>query len=254
MNKKELMKYWKHEEEQAFAGWDFSYIRDRYSEEPLPWDYRTIVKALMGNTVMLDMGTGGGEFLISLEPVPGKTYATESYPPNIELCKRTLPQHGIEISAVDDDRNLPFEDNFFDLVINRHESFCGKEVYRILKPGGRFITQQVGGRNNKELSQLLLGKYPYVVEDDFNLENTVKELESISLKVTAKQEFFPYLRFYDIGALVYFAKIIEWEFPGFSTEMCFDKLCELQQKLEQDGYIESMEHRFFIEAIKEGHR
>ncbi|MNV99115.1 hypothetical protein D3C71_1944380 [compost metagenome] len=61
---------------------------------------------------------------------------------------------------------------------------------------------------------------------------------------------FPVLRFRDIGALVYFAKIIEWEFPGFSVEKCYDRLIRLQQQLERDGYIESMEHRFMIAAVK----
>lgn len=254
MNKKELMKLWKHEENQAFKGWDFSYLDNRWDEEPLPWDYKKTVKALIGNKTMLDMGTGGGEFLISLEPIPGKTYATEGYPPNIELCKRTLPQYGIEIRAVDDDECLPFEDNFFDLVINRHESFSSKEVYRVLNPGGRFVTQQVGGKNNRELSKLLLDKYPDTANIHFNLENTVDGLEAAGFKVVNKQEFFPCLRFYDIGALVYFAKIIQWEFPNFSVETCFDKLSELQGKLEREGYIVSIEHRFFIEAIKEGRR
>lgn len=254
MNKKELMRLWKHEEEQAFKGWDFSYLDNRWSNDPLPWDYKKIVKAFMGDKTILDMGTGGGEFLVSLQPKSGMTYATESYPPNIELCKRTLPEYGIEIRAVENDENLPFDDGFFDLVINRHESFSAKEVYRILKPGGIFVTQQVGGMNNRGLSKFLLGENPDMINSSFNLENTVKDLEAIGFKVINSQEFFPHLRFYEIGALVYFAKIIQWEFPDFSVEKCFDKLCELQETLKIDGYVESVEHRFFIQAIKDDHR
>ena len=251
MNKAECMKIWKHEENQSFKGWDFSYISKRYTEEALPWDYTGTVKALMGNKKMLDMGTGGGEFLLSLQPEAGITFATESYPPNIELCKMVLPGHGIEISAVDNDEMLPFENNFFDLIINRHESFCAKEVHRILNQGGKFVTQQVGGKNNKELSKLLLGEYPSIIDMNFNLENTVKELTEAGFKVINQHEFFPRIRFYDIGALVFFARIIEWEFPDFSVQRCFYQLFELQQKLEKDGYVESIGHRFFIEAIKE---
>ena len=251
VNKTELMKIWKHEELQSFKGWDFSYISKRHTEEKLPWDYKEAVKSLMDNKKMLDMGTGGGEFLISLQPKAGVTYATESYPPNIELCKRTLPEYGIDFRAVENDEQLPFSNYFFDLIINRHESFCTKEVCRILNSGGKFVTQQVGGRNNKELSKLLLGEYPNIVNANYNLENAVKELEDAGFKVIKQVEYFPHIRFYDIGALVFFARIIEWEFPDFTVERCFDKLYELQQKLERDGYVESIEHRFFIEAIKE---
>ncbi|GJM83496.1 hypothetical protein HMSSN139_59920 [Paenibacillus sp. HMSSN-139] len=56
------------------------------------------------------------------------------------------------------------------------------------------------------------------------------------------------MKFRDVGALVYFAKIIEWEFTGFSVDRCFDKLCELQNKVEQTGHASSREHRFVILA------
>lgn len=47
----------------------FLYLAGRMEEEELPWDYKANVQARMsGDTVMLDMGTGGGEFLLSLSP------------------------------------------------------------------------------------------------------------------------------------------------------------------------------------------
>ena len=42
------------------------------------------------------------------------------------------------------------------------------------------------------------------------------------------------------------ARIIEWEFPGFSVENCFDRLLRLQSVLETDGKIEGTTHRFRI--------
>jgi len=56
--------------------------------------------------------------------------------------------------------------------------------------------------------------------------------------------------FTDIGAIVYFAKIIEWEFPNFSVSRCFDALLNLQNILEKQGCIESREHRFFLVCKK----
>ena len=42
-----------------FSGWDFSFLRDRWSEIELPWDYKQRVLELMQNaSTMLDMGTG----------------------------------------------------------------------------------------------------------------------------------------------------------------------------------------------------
>ena len=120
---------------------------------------KKIVKSYMdSDKVMLDMGTGGGEFLLSLNPYRGKTYATEAYLPNIKLSRQVLIPYGIEVSEVEDVLKLPFDDNFFDLIVNRHEAYCLSEVNRILKSGWIFITQQVGEKNNKELSKFLLDK------------------------------------------------------------------------------------------------
>ncbi len=40
------------------------------------------------------------------------------------------------------------------MVINRHEDFYVKELYRILKKDGIFITQQVGEDNDRDLVEL----------------------------------------------------------------------------------------------------
>lgn len=251
MDYKQRKNDWLREESKTFKGWDFSYIANRKSEQNLPWDYQTIVRTYMDDSkTMLDMGTGGGEFLLSLHPPKYKTYATEAYPPNVEYCQKTLPAYGIEVRQVFRDEELPFDNDFFDLVINRHEAFSASEVFRILKPGGLFITQQVGGQNNRELSQFLLDTDSYIIDETFSVMTASAELQQAGFTITDRKENFPMLTFYDIGALVYFAKIIEWEFPGFSVETCFDKLCLLQEKVDRDGSIQSREHRFLIVATK----
>lgn len=53
---------------------------------------------------------------------------------------------GIQVEEVDGVDKLPFKDSSFDVVANRHESFDVGEVYRVLRPGGYFVTQQVGGK------------------------------------------------------------------------------------------------------------
>ena len=37
--------------------------------------------------------------------------------------------------------NMPFDDDSFDMIINRHGNYNVKELYRVLKPNGLFITQ-----------------------------------------------------------------------------------------------------------------
>ena len=58
------------------------------------------------------------------------------------------------------------------------------------------------------------------------------------------------MRFYDTGALVWFARIIQWEFPGFSVEKCFDRLLEAHHLIKQNGYVEGTTHRYLLIAQK----
>jgi len=242
----ELRKSWKEEENRSFQGWDFSSLKDRWEEEPLPWDYKDILKKYLKPVYkLLDTGTGGGEFLLTLGHPYGNTSVTESWEPNVKLCESRLAPLGICVRRVYEDDRLPFEDNTFDMVINRHESYNAKEVGRVLKPGGIFVTQQVGGRNDEFLSRRLIKdfipKFSY-----WNLGYASEELKNNSFEIIYGNECFPLLRFYDVGAIVYFARIIEWEFPDFSVDSCFKELCGLQQELEEKTFIECYEHRFLI--------
>lgn len=57
-------------------------------EESLPWNYKDIVKSyLKPEYKLLDMGTGGGEFLLSLNHPYENTLVTEAWIPNVKLCQ-----------------------------------------------------------------------------------------------------------------------------------------------------------------------
>ena len=65
------------------SGWDFSHIDSRYTADPLPWDYREKVREFLRPGVrLLDMGTGGGELLLTLGHPYELTSVTEGWAPN----------------------------------------------------------------------------------------------------------------------------------------------------------------------------
>ncbi|NLO85677.1 MAG: methyltransferase domain-containing protein [Clostridiales bacterium] len=250
MNENKLKELWKKEEAFAFQGWDFSHIKDRWACEELRWSYGDILRKYLKQTdCLLDMGTGGGEFLLTLGHPHPLTSVTEAYPPNVSLCQRTLSPLGITVKQTYDDDQIPYEDARFDLVINRHESFDVSEVNRVLRSGGHFITQQVGQHNNAELSKRLIDgfvpKFP-----SHRLGRYLDELSGLGYDLIKQDEMFPSIKFFDVGALVFFAKIIEWEFPNFSVDSCFDQLLDCQRELEEHGFVQSSEHRFLIVARK----
>ena len=215
-------------------------------EDDLPWDYREeILRYLKPEMRILDIDTGGGEFLLSLNHPNENIAATENYPPNVDLCQETLLPLGIDFRAADGKGVLPFEDASFDMVINRHGDFNPGEIHRVLKPSGLFITQQVGAENDRELVELLCGQTDMPFPDQY-LKITMDRFAQTGFEILDGWECFRPIRFYDVGALVWFARIIEWEFPGFSVDSCLDRLLQAQSILDETGVIKGSIHRFML--------
>ncbi len=235
---------------QEFSGWDFSWMQGRYYESEPFWDYRELVKDRMKDiSSMLDMGTGGGEFLAGLPDLPEITCATESYPPNIPIAMQRLRPLGVQVVPVEDEQNLSLPDEMFDLVINRHEYYDPAELMRILKPGGTFLTQQVGPRNCVELNQYLGAPIgPNVAQ--WKLDQEIGALEQAGFSVLRWHEQVLESNFYDIGAVVFYLKVIEWQIEGFSVEKYEQRLRDMHQLIEKQGAFFATEQRFLIEAKK----
>jgi SAM-dependent methyltransferase len=250
MRKQELFDFLITQTKQPFSGWDFSYITatGRMAEAMLPWSYASkLLPGLRKAQSLLDMGTGGGEFLSRLQPFPPLTCATEGYPPNIPIARQRLEPLGVKVCEAGDDGQLPFDDHQFDLIINRHEYYAPREVRRVLKPDGQFITQQVGGQNEADLNALLgANVYPYAF---WTLDYAVNELQEAGWHIVEQREGFPVMRFYDVGAVVYYLKAIPWQVPDFSVEQHFEKLITIHNQIEEQGYIDFSMHRFLIVAV-----
>lgn len=228
-------------------GWDFSHIEGRYEEgNDLPWDYKSeILARLTPGMKLLDIDTGGGEFLLSLRHPCKNTFATEGYRPNAALCEKTLSPLGIHFKEGNAGK-IPFEDSAFDMVINRHGDFDAREIHRVLKGGGLFITQQVGAYNDRELVSLFYGEDAPVPFPEQTLDKAKAKFENAGFAVKDAKEHFSVIRFFEIGALVWFARIIEWEFPDFSVQRFLPQIENAQRRIEQNGSVSGRTHRFLL--------
>lgn len=252
--KQQLMNHWLEEQKIAHVhGWDFSHMEGKYTEQKdLPWNYREVIcKYLKPEMKLLDIDTGGAEFLLTLNHPYENLAATEGYVPNVALCAEKLLPLGVDFKETTGDGKLPYDDEYFDMVINRHGDYNPKEIKRILKPGGIFITQQVGAENDRELVELLLRDAPPLPFPNQYLHITQKMFEEEGFRTLEAEEVYRPIKFYDVGALVWFARIIEWEFPGFSVEDCAEQLYRAQEILEDKGVIEGRIHRFLLVSKKQ---
>ncbi|EJR64051.1 hypothetical protein IIO_01950 [Bacillus cereus VD115] len=235
-----------------FSGWDFSFISEtgRMNSEPLSWSYgSTAFQLIQHAKSMLDMGTGGGEFLSMLQPFPPTIYATECYAPNVPIARKKLEPLGVIVVEVSDDDALPLQDAQFDLIVNQHESYAASEVNRILSPNGVFLTQQAGGLDCAELNK----QFGTPLNSEFaswSLETACNELKENGFTILDANEEFPLQRFYDIGAIVYYLKAIPWQISDFTVERYYEELYRIHEIMLQKGYFDVKQHRFIIKAIR----
>lgn len=234
----------------GFSGWDFSWLNGRMIQENPPWDYDRLVKEQLNKThSLLDMGTGDGELLASLAPLPPDTHATEAYPPNQTIALERLSTLAVTVHAIKENTTLPFSNARFDLVINRHEDFDPEEVFRVLKPHGFFITQQVGGLDNLELNQVLEDNlsFPFV---KWGLASALSRLYEANFHVVRAEKAALKTIFTDIGAVLYYLKAIPWQVVGFNPETHFPQLVRLHNIIERHVQFVTTAHRFLIVAQK----
>ena len=99
----------------------------------------------------------------------------------------------------------------------------------MLKPGGYFITQQVGGRNMLDLSQKLVDGYTQKFPEH-DTSHCVPKLAEAGFDIILSEEAFPSVRIYDLGAVVFYARArlgVTW----FLSDSCFENLYGLRPSL-----------------------
>lgn len=217
--------------------------------------YREIVRGHLATAgSLLDLGTGGGELLSSLGPLPARTAATEGYPPNVPVARRNLEPLGVEVADTTDlgdaQAPLPFPDRCFDLVINRHEGYAAAEVWRVLVPGGWFVTQQVGGREIEELNATLAGPpSPY---RGWDLATAAAELAAAGFEIREGREERIPAAFHDIGAVLLYLRIAPWQVPDFDLGRYDGRLRALHAELSTGPPLAVTSHRFLLTARRAG--
>ncbi len=241
------------------AGWDFSWFDGRATEERPRWGYaRLLAERIRRADTVLDIQTGGGEVLAEAlraaghragGHLPAVLAATESWPPNLEIARRNLAPFGGSVAQADDDADLPFAADSFGLVVSRHPTqVLWSEIARVLRPGGTYLSQQVGAGSNRELTDFMMGPQP--VDDSRSPQVAVAEATAGGLDVVDLQEQALRVEFFDVAAVVYFLKKVLWTVPGFSVAGYGEPLARMHEHIQANGAFACHSQRFLIEARK----
>lgn len=127
-------------------GWNFNKVNyEKISESGFNY-YITVLKEINENTKMLDIGCGCGEKSVKYFSLAKEVVMLDNEKEMLKKAKENVKMSYGDTKKFtfvlgDKDEKLNYPDEYFDLVVSRH---CGAnmgEVFRVLKRGGIFISE-----------------------------------------------------------------------------------------------------------------
>ena len=223
------------------TGWEFAWLDGRPGEPS--WSYPDLARHLLRRAgAALDLDTGGGELLAELAPLPPHTVAVESWARNIPVARDRLAPIGVAVLT-----ELPGGEDEFDVVLSRHGRLPAADIYRLLRPGGSLLSQQVGSDDLAALNAAL-GAPP--AHHLWNAEVAVAALEEAGLHVTEVREEHPDVIFHSVGEVVRHLRDLPWQIRDFSTEKYADALGRVDSFIRLHGTLTVTTHRFLVQAVR----
>ncbi|HKC04444.1 MAG TPA: class I SAM-dependent methyltransferase [Patescibacteria group bacterium] len=171
-------------------GWDFSHLKT--TEEGQGWDfYKEVLKKVKLTDAILDIGTGGGERILKIAKHFKSVYGIDHSPSMVSTAKKNLKKtklKNVKFLMMDSSK-LDFPDNYFDIITDRHCDFNPSEVFRVLKMGGYFFTQQVSEGDQMNIKEAYTRGQGYGTPDGTLKNKYLKQMQKLGF---SKIEDFDY--------------------------------------------------------------
>lgn len=164
-------------------GWDFSHLKT--IEEGQRWDFfQEVLKKAKPGDLLLDIGTGGGERILKIAQHFRSVYGIDHSPSMINTAIKNLRKTKLDNVKflLMDSSNLDFLDNYFDIVTDRHCDFNPSEVFRVLKKGGYFFTQQVSEGDQMNIKKAFGRGQGYGVKDGALKNKYLKQMTKLGFR------------------------------------------------------------------------
>lgn len=248
MNSQEYMQFY--DRVGLLNGWDFSHVR--CISEGVKWNfYDEVIQNCKATDILLDIGTGGGENLLSMASSAALLIGIDLSHAMVETAHQNLQKAAASnIRFIQmDAQQLQFPESFFNVISCKHSPFSASEVARVLTKDGVFLTQQVRECDKANLAQAF-GRGQSTREDGALLEQYIKELRDAGfqdIEYTDYDAVEYYEREEDLLFLLMHTPII----PGFGREEAdFRTLQQFIHDYQTDRGIQTNSARFMIVARK----
>lgn len=184
----------------------------------------------------------GGVFVDSFEKLPPITYVVDVQKDKAESL---LESRNVKVTQLTKEGKLPFKDERIDVLVNELANYDKYEFYRVVKPGGYIIVDQLGSDNYKELTNIFL---PFKLRGRWDEEMGRQTLSEIGLEIIDSFEEHGFVRFDTLASFVQFMKgmtrvdVTQERFMNFYSQVL--------KQIKENNYFELTTHRFLIVTRK----
>lgn len=232
-------------------GWDFGWLDGRAMEARPSWHFfDRVAERAPDVATMLEVQAGTGSMVGRLPSLPRLAVATEGFAPSVAIAAPLLRDRGVHLVVTSQTVTaLPFRDAAFELVVSRHPiDVWWSEIARVLRPGGTYFAQHVGPSSLRGLSEFFMGPLPGTERRSVEVERAAAERAGLVVKEMRLER--TRVEFYDVGAVVYFLRVVPWIVPDFTVTGHRDALRRLHDVIARDGVFRTTSSRTLVEAVK----
>jgi SAM-dependent methyltransferase len=177
---------------EKMAHWSFDEF-GIHSESLTDWDLYEILRSVVTcDSHVLDLGTAGGEKIITEFPDCAEILGTDYSPAMIETARANLAKSGRKNISfrVMDNLHMDVQPEHFDVVVARHTCTDPSQIYDCLKPGGRLLIRGVDKYDCWALKLIFDGGQEYnepvpisIVEYENVLKAGFKDVELVPIYI-----------------------------------------------------------------------
>ena len=230
-------------------GWDFSRVKC-ITEGLQPDFYTEVKKNCRTSDLLLDLGTGGGEAVLTIANALLLLVGIDQSAAMVETAIRNGARAGISNARFFqmEAAQLNFPESFFNVVSCRHSEFYPEEMAKVLTKGGIFLTQQVSEDDKLNLKEAFGRGQAFGAKAGTLKENYITELCNAGFSDIQAYEFHITEYYQTAEDLIFLLKhtpII----PGFGhDEADFQTLQHFIKENQTDKGIQTSSSRFMLTA------
>lgn len=187
----------------------------------------------------------GGEFVSAFPDLPPITYVVEG---NSDKAKEALDAKNLKVTSYTKDGKMPFKDDKLDIVINELANYDKFEMYRVVKPGGYVIIDQMGSDNFKEIINMFI---PFKMKGSWDKKSCGETLHDIGFDIVGGCEDRSFIRFHTLSSVFNFMHKLSPERVE-KYEIYINFYAAILKSIKEKSFFDLTTHKFMVIAKRPG--